>query len=473
MRDRFDHWIGGKAEAPASGEYLPTNNPANRQPGPGVARGNDDDVSRAVAAAVDAQPAWARQAAAGRAEALDRLAATVEAHEEELATLERVNTGKVAAQLRTEIQMSADYLRYYAGVLRAHHGRTIDLGAGSHAYTRLEPYGVVGIITPWNLPLNQGCRAIAPALAVGNAVVCKPSEFTSLSTLYLAELASEAGLPDGVLNVVSGSGPEVGTPLVAHPDVRKVAFTGSVATGRHLAGVAAARAVPLTLELGGKSPLVVFEDADLERAASAAAAAVVVNAGQVCSATTRVVAQRGIHDVVVERVSARLGDLAPGEDFGPVITEPQFEKVLRFLRSAREAGLEPRLGGGTYDDGPGAEGWYIQPTVFADVPSDAEIAREEIFGPVLVVMPFDDEQQAVELANDTPYGLVAAVWSADVARGLRTAEQIQAGQVSVNGGPLTIETPFGGFKGSGYGREKGLEAMHDYSQVKCISLSLT
>ena len=395
------------------------------------------------------------------------------AHADELMAVERACTGKVPAQLRLEVDMSAAYFRYYAGIVRSLGGRTIDLGAGAHAYTRLEPYGVVAVITPWNLPLNQACRALAPALAVGNTVVAKPSELTSTSTLRPRPPRRRGGgCPTACSNVVTGAGPDVGTPLAAHPLVRKIAFTGSVATGRHLAALAADRLVPLTLELGGKSPLVVFADADLDRAVAAAVSAVSVNSGQVCSATTRLLVEAPAHEAVAARVVDAVGRLEPGVDFGPLITEAQHRTVLDHLAAASAAGLEPATGGGVYADGPAAEGLYVQPTVYVGVAPDVPVAREEVFGPVLVTMPFADEADAVALANDTAYGLVAGVWSGDVARGLRVAERIDAGQVAVNGGPLTIETPFGGFKQSGYGREKGIEALHDYAQVKSVSLAL-
>ncbi|MEU1180371.1 aldehyde dehydrogenase family protein [Streptomyces sp. NPDC005820] len=466
---RHQHWIDGRDAPPDGGTWLATLDPATRERGDGIAAGTAADVDRAVAAAERARHDWAALSPARRSAVLHRIADAMEEDAGTLMRLERECTGKVPAQLRLEADLSAQYFRYYAGVVRAAgQGRVIEQGAGVHTYTRYEPYGVVGVITPWNLPLNQACRALAPALATGNAVVAKPSEFTSVSTLHLARLASRAGLPDGVLNVVTGTGPEAGAALAAHPGVRRLAFTGSVATGRRLAGVAAGRLIPLTLELGGKSPLLVFADADLEGAVAAAVTALAANSGQVCSATTRLLVEESVHDEVVRRVVTAVERLRPGVDFGPLITEAQYEKVLGLLAGTPGAAT----GGGPYTEGPAARGLYVRPTVYARVDPGARIAREEVFGPVLVTLPFRDEAEALRLANDTDYGLVAAVWSGDLARGLRLAERIDAGQVAVNGGPLTIETPFGGYKDSGYGREKGLAALHEYAQLKTVSAQL-
>ena len=387
-----------------------------------------------MAAAASAWRDWAGRPAAERAAVLHRIAVGIEAHSGRLHELERASTGKIQAQLDLEISMSAGYFDYYAGVLRSFGGRTIEQGAAHHSYTRPEPYGVVGVITPWNLPLNQAARAVAPAIAVGNAVVLKPSELTSPSTVLLGRVATEAGLPAGVLNVVTGTGPDTGTPLVQHPEVRRIAFTGSVSTGRHLAGLAAARLIPATLELGGKSPIVVFADADLDRAAAAAAHAVAFNSGQVCSATTRLLIESSAHDEVVSRVVALLERLKPGVDLGPMITTAQYEKVLENFARAAAQGAVPATGGCAYADGPGARGLYIRPTVYPRVSTGMSIWREEIFGPVLVTKAFVDEADALDLANDSEFGLAAAVWSGDAARGLRLAERIDAGQVAVNGG---------------------------------------
>jgi aldehyde dehydrogenase (NAD+) len=464
---RHEHWINGRSVAPHSGGYLPTLVPTTRLAGDEVAAGDATDVELAVATAAVAQKQWAARSGAERAAVLHRCAEAIDEHLAELVDAEQISTGKIHSQALIEVEMCAAYFRYYAGILRAHHGRTIDQGGHTHTYTRYEPYGVVAVITPWNFPVNQACRAGAPALAAGNAVVLKPSEFTSLGSLLLGRVLTAAGLPDGLFNVVTGTGAAVGSPLAAHPLVRRIAFTGSVDTGRHLAALAGQRLIPMTLELGGKSPLIAFADVDLDKVVGAAVTVVATNAGQVCSATTRLLVEQSVHDEVVARVVAQVRDLRPGVDFGPIITEAQYRKVQHYFDIARAEGAVAAVGGAAYAD---LQGMYVQPTVYPNVQAHWRINREEIFGPVLVTMPFSDEADALAKANDTEYGLLAAVYTGDLARGLRLAERIDAGQVSVNGGALSIETPLGGYKNSGYGREKGLEALHDYAQIKAIAV---
>jgi len=470
--ERFGHWINGSATAPVGGAYRQTTSPIDRSVSFEIADGDERDVDAAAAAASAARHAWAARTTADRSELLRAVGRAVRDNLDELVEAEIAETGKLDAFAEAEMLSCADYFEYYAAVVRTMHGETIDQGPGQHTYVRHEPFGVVGIIAPWNGPLNQASRGIAPALAAGNAVILKPSEFTSAATLRFARLASAAGLPDGVLNVVTGTGPAAGAALVRHLAVRKVTFTGSVPTGQTIARIAAERIIPLTLELGGKSPLVVFADADLDRAARAAAPSALMNAGQVCSATTRLIVERSAQDALLSRISAILEQKNPGVDFGPIITEPQFDKVLGFFESAADAGATAVTGGTCYHQGAAASGRYVAPTVYKDVTPDMRIAREEIFGPVLVSIAFDDFDEAVTLANDTEYGLAAAVWTGDVSRGLRAAHLIEAGQVSVNGGVMTQETPFGGYKNSGYGREKGATAIYEYTQVKTVSLDL-
>jgi aldehyde dehydrogenase (NAD+) len=327
------------------------------------------------------------------------------------------------------------------------------------------------VITPWNVPINQAARAVAPAIAAGNTVVLKPSSLTSTTSIRLAGLARDAGLPPGVYNVLLGGGSTTGPALVTHPDVRKVAFTGSVAVGRELAHLAADRLIPLTLELGGKSANVVFADADLEKAAHWATVAFTSNAGQVCSSGTRLLVQREVHDRFVAMVAEKAKAVRPGESIGPVISEGQHRTVIHYLEVAEGEGAVAVVGGRTAVDEDA--GLFVPPTIYTGVHNAMRIAQEEVFGPVLAVIPFDTEEEAIAIANDSPYGLVAGVWTRDISRALRVAAEIEAGQVFVNswwsGG---VQTPFGGTKLSGYGREKGVEALKHYVQVKCVTVAL-
>lgn len=473
MEQKILHWINGKGVEPDSGEYVAGTNPATGGEGPAIARGNSRDVDAAVQAAKDAASGWRHFKTADRGRLLYELARAIRRNADNFADIEGQDTGKPRKLALTEIENSAAYFEFYAGLVNLPSGETLNVAPDQHVYTIQEPFGVVGIITPWNVPLNQAARACAPALAAANTVVVKPAEVSSQSTIELARLATQVGFPEGVFNVVLGKGTEAGTALVEHKDVRKVAFTGSVATGRAIGHIAADRIIPLTLELGGKSANIVFEDADLDFAASEAVRAFTGNAGQVCSAGTRLLVQRSIHDAFTAKVSELAANIRPGTDYGPMITRNQFEQVQSYFDVAAAEGLVPVTGGTVVKEGALADGYYVNPTVYKDVKNNQRLAQEEIFGPVLVTMPFDSEADAVTIANDSEFGLVAGVWTRDISRALRVAESIEAGQVFINTWSTgAVETPFGGHKNSGYGREKGIEALHHYQHIKCVTVKL-
>ncbi|MGH3192703.1 MAG: aldehyde dehydrogenase family protein, partial [Streptosporangiaceae bacterium] len=393
-----------------------------------------------------------------------------------LAELDVRDSGKPTAIALGDVRGSARYFEYYGTMADKLQGETIPLGDDYVSYTRHEPFGVVGAIIPWNGPINQAARSVAPALMMGNAVVAKPAEQTPLSCLELARLAFECGVPAGVFNVVPGFGETAGAALVEHPLVRKVVFTGSVETGRLVAIAAAKRLIPVTLELGGKSPHIIFDDADIEAAAKGAWLGINVNTGQICSAGSRLFVHRSVHDEVVSRLEQLNSTLSIGPGaadcfMGPLASAEQKEKVDFYLKLAEQEGATVRVGGQPVPDLP--PGSYTRPALLTGVTNDMRVAREEIFGPVLVVIPFDTEEEVIALANDSEYGLVAGLWTRDLSRAHRVAAQLEAGQVYVNefwaGG---VETPFGGVKNSGYGREKGIAGALDYTYLKTVTLRL-
>ncbi|MFF5989480.1 aldehyde dehydrogenase family protein [Prauserella flavalba] len=472
MKATYGHWIGGREVVDAAASRMTTTSPVNGRTVASIPLGTSADVTAAVDAASDALAAWRDQTPAARGRLLTALSTAITDNATKLAELESAEAGKPDWLSPAEVANSALYFEFYGGLVHATHGETIDLGPGYHCFTQREPFGVVGVITPWNAPLNQAARAVAPALAAGNTVVIKPSEFTSATTLELARLATEIGLPPGVLNVVTGTGNEAGAALVRDSRVRKLAFTGSLRAGREIGKVAADRILPMTLELGGKSANIVFADADLDRAVAGSLRAFSANTGQTCTAGTRLLVQREIHDEFVSKLTAAAQELQIGQALGPVTTAAQYAKVHEYFDIARADGAVAALGGAPLTDPP-AEGYFVPPTIYTGVHNDMRVAREEIFGPVVVVIPFDTEQEAVTIANDSEYGLAAGVWTTNVSRALTVAGQLEAGQVYVNTWlSPTVQTPFGGYKLSGYGREKGVEALQHYTQLKCVAVEL-
>ncbi|MGW6697443.1 aldehyde dehydrogenase family protein [Nocardia sp. NPDC055049] len=448
-------------------------NPSTGGPGAEVATGTPADVDIAARGAHDAARRWRKVASAQRSRILWQVGQLIRRDLDTLTAMEIEDTGKPRATALAEIRGAAEYFEFYAGLVNLPAGEVLDVAPDLHVYTLREPFGVIGVITPWNLPINQAARAIAPALAAGNVVVAKPAETTSQTTVALARLGTEAGLPDNVLNVVCGSGTEVGTAIVEHPLIRKVVFTGSVGVGRQIGHMAADRILPLTLELGGKSANIVFEDSDHQFAAREAVRAFTTNSGQVCSSGTRLLVQRTIHDEFVQAVASLAAELRPGENLGPLITHDQYRTVLKYFQIAEEEGAHAVVGGNCPTSDHLGNGFFVNPTIYTGVHNQMRIAREEIFGPVLVVIPFDTEDEAIAIANDSDFGLVGGVWSRDLTRALRVAESIEAGQIYINTwSTAAVQAPFGGHKASGYGREKGIEALNHYTQVKSVTIAL-
>ena len=476
--DRAGMLIDGEEVGAAGGASFATYDPSTEEPVAQIAAGGERDVDRAVAGAGRAFASWwPATAPRDRAAVLHGAATLVRSHADELIELDERTAGLPTRIATADVETAARYLEYYAGIADKLHGDTIPLGENFVDYTEREPWGVCAVITPFNVPLQLNARSIAPALACGNTVVVKPAEQAPLPAIRLAQLITEAGGPAGLVNVVTGTGPEAGTALVAHPGVGHITFTGSLATGQAIMRGAAEQLTPVTLELGGKSPQIAFEDADLEAMVVAVVATSLMTAGQVCSAGTRILAHREIASELRARLVAAvqqitLGEAHDGPDMGPLISRVQRERVLDAIATARSDGARVLAGGGAPEGHP--SGFFVEPTVLGDVTGQMRVAREEVFGPVIALMEFADEAEAIEIANDSEYGLVAGIWTEQLGRAHRVARAVRTGQVFVNnyGAGGGIELPFGGYRKSGIGREKGLAALDEYLQTKNVCVRI-
>ncbi|MEU9552308.1 gamma-aminobutyraldehyde dehydrogenase [Streptomyces werraensis] len=473
-------FIAGRLTKGASGRTHAVVDPATGEEVYTYDLAGADDVDAAVAAAREAFPAWAAATPGERSDALHRFAAVVAERAEDFARAESLQCGKPLKLSREfDVPGTIDNITFFAGAARHLAGRSAGEYSGDHtSYVRREPIGVVGSIAPWNYPLQMAAWKILPAIAAGNTVVLKPAELTPLTSLLFAQAATDAGIPDGVINIVTGTGKEAGEHLVGHPDVAMTSFTGSTAVGRRVAEIATATVKRLHLELGGKAPFLVFDDADLDAAVNGAVAGALINTGQDCTAATRAYVQRPLYDAFVERTAAlmetvRLGDpFAPGTDLGPLVSHAQRDRVAGFVERARAYARV--VTGGETPLGDLARGAYYRPTLIADAAQDSEVVQSEIFGPVLVVLPFDTDDEGIALANDTPYGLAASAWSRDVYRTGRATREIKAGCVWINDHiPIISEMPHGGYKASGFGKDMSAYSFEEYTQIKHVMFDNT
>lgn len=472
-------FVGGEWVAASNGQWFENIDPSTGQSLGVIARGSAEDIDRAVRAAREAyeDPTWRDMSAPERSQLMFRLAQLIREHAEELAQLETLDTGKALWVTRADVGIAARYYEYYGGFADKIEGQTIPVKADHLNYTMREPRGICAIIVPWNFPIQTSSRGMAPALAAGNAVIMKPAEEACLTPLRLGELAHEAGFPPGIVNVVPGIGEEAGAALTSHPGVNHITFTGSVETGVLVTKAAAANVVPVVLELGGKGPNIVFEDAVIEKALPIASRAAFRVTGQSCSSGSRLIIQDTIADDFVAQLAenARNLRIGPGHqdpDLGPLISQRQYERVTEYIKIGQNEGAELVTGGGHPPGAQLEDGFFVEPTIFRAVKPEMRIFQEEIFGPVLAVTTFATEEEAIALANNSPYGLVAGVWTENLGRAHRVARRLEVGNVYVNNWASGVgqATPFGGYKKSGIGREKGLETFHHYTQLKAVSV---
>lgn len=471
------NFIANTAVRSASGQTLPVIDPAEGQTYDTIERSNAVDVDAAVQAARQCfEGPWGRLTAAERGRLLMKLSAKVAEHADELAAIEQRDCGKPTKQAKADALALVRYFEFYAGAGDKLHGDTIPYLDGYSVLTWREPHGVTGHVVPWNYPMQIFGRSVGGALAAGNVCVVKPSEDACLSLIRVAELAAEVGFPAGAINIVTGYGHEVGDALARHPGIDHISFTGSPSVGTIIQQVAAERHCPVTLELGGKGPQIVFDDADVDAALPFLVSAIVQNSGQTCSAGSRLLVQRSLYEPLLERLGQAFSALRAGPpkmdlDLGPLIRKTQQERVRGFLEQARADGIGTVAQGQVVSDAPDS-GFYAAPTLLRDVPVNHRLAQEEVFGPVLAAMCFEDEDQAVQMANATHFGLVAGVWTRDGARQFRMAKRVKAGQIFINnyGAGGGVELPFGGVKSSGYGREKGFEALLGFTTLKTVAI---
>ncbi|MDM5340218.1 aldehyde dehydrogenase family protein [Fictibacillus enclensis] len=474
-------YVNGEWTESRSNETFNVLNPANSEKLYSVPRGKAEDIHEAVKAARTAfeSEQWQTFKPHERGRILFEVAQAIRNEKEKMAELETLDTGKPIGQARSDVEAAARYFEYYAGVADKILGETIPVEPGILDYTVREPVGVTAHVIPWNYPIQISSRSTAAAIATGNAVVLKPAEDTPATALKLAEIFEKTALPKGIFNVVTGYGYEAGAALSNHPDVNHITFTGSVETGITVMTMAAKNVTPVTLELGGKSPNIVFADCNEEEAVKWVVRSIIQNAGQTCSAGARLLVESSIHEKFVAKVVDKMESLVIGPgmtdpDIGPILSEKQFNRVNEFVQLAKEEGARVLTGGEKEHIAGAKEGYYFQPTVIDHVDPDSKIAQEEIFGPVLTVFPFTTEEEALNLANGTEYGLVTGIWTRDIGRAHRLAGKIRAGQIFINnyGAGGGIQMPFGGYKKSGFGREKGLEALKNYTQVKNVAVNI-